>query len=167
MLKDKEGLQRQLRNSYTSFQASDPCTKSVEGNWTEFRTIILIPLRNIFLKRPSTRKRLLHGLIHALNVLFTKSSDCRKFKNLRNMVHNTMRRAHENYINKLHGEQFHKTWPLHMRIVPPFGLRFTNAVKNFTKSSMEISLTVSKNVPLPLKHQYIRMSPNPVLKKDV
>ena len=67
----------------------------------------------------------------------------------------------------MHGEQFHTTWPPRMRIVPPFGLRFTNAVKNFTKSSMEISLTLSKIVLLPLKRQYIRMSPNPVLKKDV
>ena len=65
-----------------------------------------------------------------------------------------------------HGEQFHTTWPPRMQIVPPFGLRFTNAVKNFRKSSMEISLTLSKIVLLPLKRQYIRMSPNPVLKKD-
>ena len=42
------------------------------------------------------------------------------------------------------GEQFHTTWPPRMRIVPPLGLRFTNAVKNFTKSSIEISLTLSK-----------------------
>ena len=54
-----------------------------------------------------------------------------------------------------------------MRIMPPFGLRFTNTAKNFTKSSMEISLPFSNNVRLPLKRQYIRMSPNPVLKKDV
>ena len=32
-------------------------------------------LRNIFPRRPSTIKSLLHGLIHALNVLFTSSSD--------------------------------------------------------------------------------------------
>ena len=32
---------------------------------------------------------------------------------------------------------------------------------------MEISLTLSKIVLLPLKRQYIRMSQNPILKKDV
>ena len=32
-----------------------------------------IPLRNIFPKIPPTRKSLLHGLIHASNVLFAKS----------------------------------------------------------------------------------------------
>ena len=36
---DMGGLQEQLRNSYTS-QASDPPTKSVEENWTQFRTIL-------------------------------------------------------------------------------------------------------------------------------
>ena len=35
----------------------------------------MILLRNIFPKRPSTRKCLLHGLIHALKELFDKSSD--------------------------------------------------------------------------------------------
>ena len=47
-----------------------------------------------------------------------------------------------------------------------FWTRFTNAVKNFTKRSMEISLTLPKIVLLLLERQYVRMSPNPVLKKD-
>ena len=47
-----------------------------------------------------------------------------------------------------------------------FGLTFTNAVKNFTNRSMEISLTLSKIVLLLLKCPYVRMSPNPVLRKD-
>ena len=34
---DMGGLQEQLRNSHTSFQASDPSTKSVEENWTQFK----------------------------------------------------------------------------------------------------------------------------------
>ena len=34
------GLEEQLRNSYTSFQASYPSTKSVEANWTQFKTIL-------------------------------------------------------------------------------------------------------------------------------
>ena len=34
------GLEEQLRNSYTSFQASYPSTKSFEANWTQFKTIL-------------------------------------------------------------------------------------------------------------------------------
>ena len=41
---------------------------------------------------------------------------------------------------------------------------FTNAVKNFTKRNMEISLTLSKIVLLLLKRPYVCMSPNPVLR---
>ena len=66
-----------------------------------------------------------------------------------------------------HGEQFHTTWPPRMRIVPPFGLRFTNAAKSFTKKSMEISLTLSKIVLFLLKRQYVRISPNPILNLSV
>ena len=44
-------------------------------------------------------------------------------------------------------------------------LDLTNAVKNFAKRTMEISLTFSKIVLLLLERQYVRMSPNPVLKK--
>ena len=50
-------------------------------------------------------------------------------------------------VRTTHGEQFHKTWPPRMRIVPLFGLRFTNAVKNFTKRSMENFPTLVKNCP--------------------
>ena len=46
-------------------------------------------------------------------------------------------------------------------------LNFTDAVKNFTKRSMAISLTLSKIVLLLFKRPYVCMSPNPVLRKDV
>ena len=68
------GLQKQLKDSYASFQASDPSTKSVEENWTQFKTFS-ISLRKTFPKRSLARKNLLHGLIHALNALFAKSND--------------------------------------------------------------------------------------------
>ena len=55
------------------------------------------------------------------------------------------------YPTQPYGEQLHATWPLRMRIVPPFGVR--NTVKNFTKRSMEISLTWSSRFPAHLKYE--------------
>ena len=72
---DMGGLQEQLRNSYKSFQASEPSTKLVEENWTLFKTILFGTIKKHIPQRPLAGKSLLHRLIHALNVLFAKSSD--------------------------------------------------------------------------------------------
>ena len=70
----------------------------------------LILLRNLFPKRHSTRKSLLHGfkrLIHQKQRRYiaarhsNNEQDWRKFKDVRKVVHNEIRKAHQNYINKL------------------------------------------------------------------
>ena len=55
------------------------------------------------------------------------------------------------YLTQHHGEQLHGTWLLRMRIVPPFGVR--NTMKNFTKSSTDISLTWSWCFPVHSKYE--------------
>ena len=55
------------------------------------------------------------------------------------------------YLTQPHGEQLHATWPLRMRIVPPFGVR--NSMKSFTKRSTEISLTWSWRFPIHSKYE--------------
>ena len=108
------GLQEQLKNSYASFQASDPSTKSVEENWTQFKTTLFniikknIP-QTILSKKKSTPwfnsriKRLIRQKQRRYNAARHSHSeqDWRKFRNLRKVVHNEMRKAHRNYINNL------------------------------------------------------------------
>jgi len=111
---DMVGLQEQLRNSYTSFQASDPSTKSVEENWTLFKTILFdtvkkhIPQKTLSKKKstPSLNsriKRLIRQKQRHYNAARHSDSeqDWRKFRNLGKLVHNEMRKARENYINNL------------------------------------------------------------------
>ena len=51
------GLQEQLRNSYTSFQASDHSTKSVKENWTQFKTILFYNIRKHIPQKTLSKKK--------------------------------------------------------------------------------------------------------------
>jgi len=109
------GLQEQLRNSYTSFQASDPSKKSVKENWSQFKTILFdtikkhIPQNTLSKKKSihawfnSCIKRLIHQKQQSYNAARHSNSeqDWRKFRNLRKVIHNEMRKGHQNYINNL------------------------------------------------------------------
>ena len=51
------GLQEQLRNSYTSSQASDRSTKSVKENWTQFKTILFYTIRKHIPQKTISKKK--------------------------------------------------------------------------------------------------------------
>ena len=111
---DMGGLQEQLRNSYTSFQASEPSTKSVKENWTQVKTILFdtikkhIPQKTLNEKKstPWLNSRIkcrIHQKQWCYNAARHSNSeqDWHKFKHLQKVVHNEMRKAHQNYINNL------------------------------------------------------------------
>ena len=111
---DMEGLQEQLRNSYLSFQASQPPTKSIEENWTHFKNILFdtikehIPQKTLNKKKStpwfnSHIRRLIRQKQRRYNAARHSNSEqnWRKFRNLQKMVHNEMRKAHQTYIKNL------------------------------------------------------------------
>ena len=54
---DMGGLQEQLRNSYTSFQASDPSTKSVKENWTQLKTMLFDTIKKYVPQKTLSKKK--------------------------------------------------------------------------------------------------------------
>ena len=111
---DMGGLQEQLRNSYKSFQASEPSTKLVEENWTLFKTILFGTIKKHIPQKTLSRKKSTPSLNSRIKCLIRQKQrrynaathsdseqDWRKFRNLRKLVHNEMRKARENYINNL------------------------------------------------------------------
>ena len=112
---DMGGLQEQLWNSYTSFLASDPSTKSVEKNWTQFKTILFDTIKKHFPQKTLNKKTSTPWLNSHLKRLIAKSSDVIMLPDTAIMneiganlkifeklyILNEMRKVHQNYINKL------------------------------------------------------------------
>ena len=72
---DMGGLQEQLWNSYTSFQASDPSTKSVEKNWTQFKTILFDTIKKHIPQKTLNKNTSTPWLNSHIKRLISKSSD--------------------------------------------------------------------------------------------
>ena len=53
----------------------DPSKKSVEENWTQFKTMLFDTIKKHIPQRTIIRKSISHGLVYALNALFVKRSD--------------------------------------------------------------------------------------------
>lgn len=97
-----EGLREKLGELFTSFQASDPESKTVEENWTQFKGDLHSTIKEYIPQKALNRKKSLPWCnANIRRLIRQKQQDWQKFRQLRKWVHKEMQLAHQRYINSL------------------------------------------------------------------
>ena len=111
---DMEGIKNKMRESYTAFLTSNPTSKPVDENWTQFKTDLLNATKEFISQKNLKQKNALPWCNSHIRLLIQKKQRrynvaCRSgsdhdrhcFRKLRKLIYKKLKEAQQEYVNSL------------------------------------------------------------------